>query len=156
MKLLGQVGCVTRTNWLDFGEDPDPTTGIFKVMLHHWEMGPKTMYRMISLKVVDELWQNEVDELVRWQEQADSILVQVRIQIRPISGKQYVNYSAWQRYVLYRVPFCFVKLSISEWFFICLSVCLSVCTELSRFSLQLLVRLRGKFHHWCDYLGRMF
>ena len=31
MKFCGQVGCVTRTNWLDFGEDPypDPTTRIF-------------------------------------------------------------------------------------------------------------------------------
>ena len=24
MKFGGQVGCVTRMNWLDFGEDPDP------------------------------------------------------------------------------------------------------------------------------------
>ena len=24
MKLGGQVGCVTMTNWFDFGEDPNP------------------------------------------------------------------------------------------------------------------------------------
>ena len=32
IKFCGQVRCVTRTNWLDFSEDPDPdpTTGIFK------------------------------------------------------------------------------------------------------------------------------
>ena len=29
MKLGEQVGCVTRTNWLDFGEDPNPDTRIF-------------------------------------------------------------------------------------------------------------------------------
>uniref|UniRef100_A0A8C4QN41 Uncharacterized protein n=1 Tax=Eptatretus burgeri TaxID=7764 RepID=A0A8C4QN41_EPTBU len=31
MKFCGQVGCVKRTNCLDFGEDPDldPATGIF-------------------------------------------------------------------------------------------------------------------------------
>ena len=33
----GQVGFVTRTNWLDFGEDLDPATGILKVILHHCE-----------------------------------------------------------------------------------------------------------------------
>ena len=42
MIFYGQVGCVTRTNWLDFSEDPDLTTRIFKVILHHWEIGPKT------------------------------------------------------------------------------------------------------------------
>ena len=37
MKFCGQVGCVTRTNCFDFGEDPDldPTTRILKVILHH-------------------------------------------------------------------------------------------------------------------------
>jgi len=37
MKFCGQIGCVTRTNELDFGEDPDPnqTTGILKVIVHH-------------------------------------------------------------------------------------------------------------------------
>ena len=40
-EIFGQVRCVTRTNWLDFGEDPDPdpTTRIFKVIRHHWEIG---------------------------------------------------------------------------------------------------------------------
>ena len=36
MKLGGNVGYVTRKKGLDFGEDPDPdpTTRIFKVILH--------------------------------------------------------------------------------------------------------------------------
>ena len=36
MKFGGQVECVTRTKLLHFGEgpDPDPTTRIFKVILH--------------------------------------------------------------------------------------------------------------------------
>ena len=40
MKLGGQVGLMTPTNCFDFGEDPnpDPTTTIFKVILHHWEI----------------------------------------------------------------------------------------------------------------------
>ena len=55
MKFCGQVGCVTRTNGLDFDEDPDPdpSTRILKVILHHCEMGPKTIYSTISQKVVD-------------------------------------------------------------------------------------------------------
>ena len=37
MKFCGQVRCVTRTNCLDFGEDPDSdtTTRILKTILHH-------------------------------------------------------------------------------------------------------------------------
>ena len=52
MKLSGQVGCVTTTNWFDFGEDPnpDPTAKIFKVILHEKERVPKTTYRTISQK----------------------------------------------------------------------------------------------------------
>ena len=39
MKLGEQVWCVTMTNCFDFGEDP--TTRIFIVILHHWEIGLK-------------------------------------------------------------------------------------------------------------------
>ena len=100
---------------------------IFKVILHHWEMEPKTLSSMISQKVVDELWQNEVDELVKWQEQVNSILVKVRIQIRPISGIQNVNGSAWRRYALYQVPSCFTKChSLSDFSFVCSFVCVFV------------------------------
>ena len=53
MKFDGQVGCVTGTNCLDFGEDPDPTTRILKVILHHREMGPKMIYSTICQKVMD-------------------------------------------------------------------------------------------------------
>ena len=53
------------------------------------------IHRMISQKVVDGLRQNQVDELDRLQEQADQILVQVRMQIRPIGAIQKVNCSAW-------------------------------------------------------------
>ena len=35
MKFGAQVGCVTRTNCLDFGEDPDPAPRLFKVILPH-------------------------------------------------------------------------------------------------------------------------
>ena len=73
MKFCGQVGCVTRANWFDFGEDPDhdPTTRIFKVILHHWERGPKTIYSTISQKVVDGFGWNLVGRLSVWQGQTD-------------------------------------------------------------------------------------
>ena len=70
------------------------------------------MYSMLSLKVADDLRQNEMEELVRCQEQANSSFVFVRNQIRPIGGIQNVNYSAWWRYVLSGVPFPFTKLSL--------------------------------------------
>ena len=74
-KFGGPVGWVTRTNWLDFGEDQDPDLTIFLAILHNWEMGPKTIYSTIFQNTVDRLWQNLVDELWRWQEQANYILV---------------------------------------------------------------------------------
>ena len=49
------------------------------------EIGPKTIYSMIFQKLVDALWQNLVNELGWWQEQADSILVTVRMRISPFS-----------------------------------------------------------------------
>ena len=55
MKLGGQVGCVTRTNWFDIGEDPDSR---ISVLLHHWEMGPKLFGAQYLKKLVDGLWQN--------------------------------------------------------------------------------------------------
>ena len=59
MKFGGQVGCVTRPNWLDFGEEPDPATKIFKVILYHWEIGPKTICSTYLKKLCtdsDETW----------------------------------------------------------------------------------------------------
>ena len=35
MKFGKQVGCVTRTNYLDFGEDPNPANRFLKVILQH-------------------------------------------------------------------------------------------------------------------------
>ena len=75
MKFCGQVRCVTRTNWLDFGEDPnpDPTTRIFKVILHHWEIGLNryiTRYLKKLWTDSDETWWTswvcEKDELIRF------------------------------------------------------------------------------------------
>ena len=45
------------------------------MILHYWEMEPKTIYNMISQKVVDGLWQNLVEELDWWQ---DYILLQIQ------------------------------------------------------------------------------
>ena len=39
MKVCGHVRCATRTNWLDFGEDPDTDASDYwncKVNFHHW------------------------------------------------------------------------------------------------------------------------
>ena len=58
----------------------------------------------ISQKVVDGFRLNLMDELVKWWEQANSIL-EVWIQIRPISGIQNLNWSAWSRYALHLSAF---------------------------------------------------
>ena len=41
------------------------------MILHHWEMGPKTIHSMISQKVVDGFGWNVVDQLGRCQEAVD-------------------------------------------------------------------------------------
>ena len=56
-------------------------------------------------KSYGRIWRKLGRQLGMWRGWIDSILVQVRIQIRPISGKQHVTCSAWQRFALYRVPF---------------------------------------------------
>ena len=59
MKFGGEVGCATRKNWIDFGEDPNPEPNqSFFVFLRHWEMGLKTIKSTESQKVVDKLWQS--------------------------------------------------------------------------------------------------
>ena len=40
---------ISKSCWLDFGEDLDSRI-FFKLNLHHWVMGPKTIYRMIFQK----------------------------------------------------------------------------------------------------------
>ena len=101
--------CVTRMNWLDFGEDPDPdlAPGIFLVILHHWEISLKTIDNTISQNVMNGFGQNLVDRLDVWQGWIDSILVKIQIQICPISGIQNVDCSIWHRYVQYQVLFQF-------------------------------------------------
>ena len=61
-------------------------------------------------------------ELVRWQEQGNSVLVQ----IQPINGIQNVNRSVWQRWahfrvLFYLVLFCQVSLEVIFHLFVCLS-----------------------------------
>ena len=80
MKFSVQVW-VTRTNWLDFGEDPDPHLDLTKRIFHHWEIGLKTIYSTISQKVGDRFGWNLVDRLGVWQGQIYSILVKIRIRI---------------------------------------------------------------------------
>ncbi len=84
MKLSGQNGCVSWTNCFDFGDDlsPHPTTRIFEVILHHWEIGPKTMCGMISQEVVDGFGWNLVDSVKWWPSKKALILVKIRICIR--------------------------------------------------------------------------
>ena len=51
----------------------------------------KTIYSTIFQNVLDGLRQNFVDELRRWQEQPDKILIKVQMQIRPLitlTGKE--------------------------------------------------------------------
>ena len=82
MEFCGQVWC-SRLNWLDFSEDPnpDPTTRILKVILQHWEKGPKMISSTISQKVDGFGW-NLVDPLGVRLGRIDSILVKIRIRMR--------------------------------------------------------------------------
>jgi len=53
MKLCGQVRNITRTNWFDFGEDPNQNVIFFSVILHHWEIGLKN-----TAQYLRKLWTN--------------------------------------------------------------------------------------------------
>ena len=57
MKFCGQVGCVTRTNRLDFGKnpDPDPTARFLSDSSPLRDRAKNDIYSMISQKVVDGL-----------------------------------------------------------------------------------------------------
>ena len=46
-KLEGQVGFVTRINWFDFGEHLDQDMRILKVILHNWDIKPKTTFQNV-------------------------------------------------------------------------------------------------------------
>ena len=76
-KFVGR--CVTRTNRLDFGEDLDLDTRIFKVILHHWEILPKMIYSTISQTFMDGLGRTLVDTFGAWQGRIYSILVTIWI-----------------------------------------------------------------------------
>ena len=59
MKLGGQVVCVTRANCFNFGEDPDPDSMIFKVILHRRDAGLKryiARYLKTSFMGFDKTW----------------------------------------------------------------------------------------------------
>ena len=77
----GQVGCVTRTNWFDFGEDLDPDIRIFQVILHHWEIGWKNgiYHDTVFQKVVHGFGRDLVKRLGVCRGWNDYILVRIRI-----------------------------------------------------------------------------
>ena len=143
IKFGGHVGCVTRTNWFDFCKDlnPDPDLRIFQVILHHWEMGPKTMYSTTSQEIVDKWWQNSMDELIQWQEQANSILVKVRIQIQPFQWHTQCKLISLAEVCAPPSAVPFHQVSLQEWVFIsvCLSICLFVCHTIFGHSFQAIV-----------------
>ena len=97
-KLGGQVGCVTRKDCFDFwwrsGSGSENLKDIFKWFfpIERWD------YRWWYVawyfkKIVDGFGRISVDELGRWQEQADSILFKMWTQIRLISGIHTVTWT---------------------------------------------------------------
>ena len=82
MKFCGQVGCVTRTNWLDFCEDPDPDPIIFLSDSSPLRDRAKLIYSTISQNVVDGFGWNLVDRLGVWQGRIDLFLVNIWVRIR--------------------------------------------------------------------------
>ena len=76
------VGDRPRMAPIHFGEDmnPDPDLRTFQVILHLWEIGPKTINNSISQKVMDGFTRNLVDRLGEPLWKTDSILLKIRIQ----------------------------------------------------------------------------
>ena len=97
--------CDNKNSFI-FGENLVPIAVFFskkiEAILHHWEMVSKH-YKTWYLKMFGQNMTKFGGWVGRWQEQADSISVKVRIETRPISGIQNINCSAWRRYALYRV-----------------------------------------------------
>ena len=60
-----------RFYWRSNSGSGSETFLFIEVILLYWEIGRKTIYGMMSQKVVDGFKQNLVDDLGRWQEQAD-------------------------------------------------------------------------------------
>ena len=56
MKPGGHVGCLTRKNWFNFDENPDPDLTIFLSDSSPLRDGAKLIYRTISQKVLDGFW----------------------------------------------------------------------------------------------------
>ena len=93
-KFGGQAGCVTWTNWLDFGEEHNLIRELFKVILHHWETGPKR-YLAQYLKTLwtdyDETWTGWVCDFDKFRflplgtsaEEVMSLPPSVRPSVRP-------------------------------------------------------------------------
>ena len=68
MKVGGPVGCLTGTQRFDFGEDLNVDSDLriisfLEVILHHWEMGPKTIHCGIPQKVIDGFGRHLVERL---------------------------------------------------------------------------------------------
>jgi len=73
MNFCGQFGCATRTKCWDFGEDINPDPRVFQVMLHHWEMEPKTIHSIS--RYLKKLW-TDLDETwwTRWVHDKDKFI----------------------------------------------------------------------------------
>ena len=71
-----------RTGTLNFGEYPNPDLKFFEVILHHWEIWPKTIYSTIPQKVMDGFTRNLVDRLGVWRGRIDLILMKIWIRVR--------------------------------------------------------------------------
>ena len=84
--------CVTRTNWFDFGEDPDLDTTT-RILNDSSPLGATGLKRYVAY--LNKLWTDLADIwCVSWLGDEDKPIlnsVQVRIQIWHIGGMQEVN-----------------------------------------------------------------
>ena len=108
--------CVTRKNWFNFGEDPNPDLTIFWVIIiHHWEL----WLNRYTARYVKKLWMDsDKTWWTGWVCNKDKL---IRFWWRYKSGSGYQNY-------------LITSATEGEGGYVFTTVCLSVCLCLCRIS----------------------
>ena len=124
-KFGGEVGCVTRMKCLNFGEDLDPDLRILKVILHHWVIGLKRYTVAHDNSKCDGWIRPKLSGWVCYVTRTSSLNFS--------SGPNPDPANQWHTKgkLISLVEVCALpsavpvrQVSLCEWFFICLPVCL--------------------------------
>ena len=108
------------------------------MILHHWEIGPKTIYSTISQKVGDGFRWNLVDRLGVWQGQSVSILVKIQIWIWIWELFNFQSDSSplrdWAKNDIILESMIFTSATKGKGGYVFTPFCLSVCVSVYRIS----------------------